>query len=269
MTSVTIPASVTTIGDGAFYFCESLTSVTIPASVTFIGDGAFYGCESLTDITVDAENSAYASLDGVLFNKDQTELICCPVRKTGEYVIPASVTTIGEFAFDGCENLTSVVIGSGVTTITDSAFWYCTGLTSLVIGSGVTTIGDYAFEGCEGLTDVYYVGSEEDWAAIDIGSGNSYLTNAAIHFCTVTVTEPTCTDDGTITYICTVDGDSYTVIISAAGHQYENGVCTVCGAKEPGAGGAGWHSPDRLSHVLFHMMDRFLTMWSNLFSKVW
>ncbi|MCD8161783.1 MAG: leucine-rich repeat domain-containing protein, partial [Clostridiales bacterium] len=162
-----------------------------------------------------------------------------------------------------------VTIPDTVTTIGDYAFYDCTGLTALAIPASVTAIGYEAFYGCENLTDVYYAGSAEDWAAIDIDSDNECLTDANLHFCTVTVIEPTCTKDGSATYTCAEDGDSYAVVIPAAGHHYENGVCTVCGAKEPGAGGSGWHSLDKLSHILPNMMERFFTMLNGLFARFW
>jgi hypothetical protein len=113
LTSVTIGSGVTTIGYSAFYGCSSLTSVTIPASVTSIGEDAFQGC-SLTAITVDAANTAYSSQDGVLYNKNKTTLIQYPIEKTGAtFIIPNSVTTIGEEAFLDCSSLTSVTFETG------------------------------------------------------------------------------------------------------------------------------------------------------------
>jgi len=154
ITSVTIPASVTSIGIAAFYQCSGLTSVTIGRGVTSIEGYAFQGCGGLTNIEVDSANPAYSSAGGVLFDKNQTTLIQCPRGKSGTYTIPNSVTNIGGEAFANCSSLTSVTTGSGVTSIGDAAFDSCTGLTSVTIGSGVTSIGGYAFQACSGLTNI-------------------------------------------------------------------------------------------------------------------
>ncbi len=119
LTSVTIPNSVTSIGNSAFYYCSNLTSVTIPNSVTSIGNSAFYYCSNLTSVT-----------------------------------IPSSVTSIGGYAFQRCSSLTSVTIGNSVTTIGYSAFSDCSSLTSVTIPNSVTSIGDYAFSGCSSLTSI-------------------------------------------------------------------------------------------------------------------
>ncbi len=153
LTSVTIPEGVTSIGVCAFSVCSSLTSVTIPSSVTSIGYGAFNGCPSLTSIKVDSANGYYCSIDGLLYNKDATELICCPGGAKA-VAIPSSVTSIGNGAFHGCSALTSVAFPSSVTSIGSSAFYECSALASLTIPSSVTSIGGYAFDGCSALTSV-------------------------------------------------------------------------------------------------------------------
>ncbi len=137
ITSVTIPGSVWEIGNDAFYDCASLTNVTIHGSAITIGDGAFRVCTSLESISVDDKNLYYCSVDGVLFSKNMKTLIQYPSGKTnGPYTIPNGVTTINDFAFYGCENLTSI-------TIPDS----------------VKTVGDYAFSGCVKLKTVYKTSS--------------------------------------------------------------------------------------------------------------
>ena len=154
LTSVTIPNSVTSIGEFAFRDCSGLTSVTIPNSVTSIGSSAFSGCSSLTSINVANDNPNYSSIEGVLFDKQQTTLIRCPGGKQGEYIIPNSVTSIGELAFRGCSGMTSVTIGNSVTSIGEFAFFACSGLTSVTIPNSVTSIGDEAFWDCSSLTSV-------------------------------------------------------------------------------------------------------------------
>lgn len=131
LTSVTIPNRLTSIGAWAFCGCDSLASVTIPSSVTNIGGKAFWDCFSLTAITVEALNSAYLSVDGVLFNQSQTTLIQCPGGKAGDYTMPQSVTNIVEGGFYGCTRLNSVALGNNVLSIGDMAFEYCTGLTAI------------------------------------------------------------------------------------------------------------------------------------------
>ncbi|MBO5559545.1 leucine-rich repeat protein [Ruminococcus sp.] len=151
LTRVTIGKSVKSIGNCAFWYC-SLTSVTIPSSVTSISGEAFRGCSKLTTINVDNKNMSYASVNGVLYSKDISELICFPCGKAS-VSIPESVTSIGQSAFLGCEKLTSVTIPNSVKSIGRGAFWNCF-FTNVTIGNGVKKIEDYTFYCCPNLTSV-------------------------------------------------------------------------------------------------------------------
>ena len=147
---VTIPNSVTSIGDYAFSGCSSLTSVTIPNSVTSIGDEAFYGCSGLTSVHISDMaawcniNFAYVSSNPLYY----AHHLYVNGEEVKDLVIPNGVTSIGQSAFSGCSGLTSAAIPNSVTSIGQSAFSDCSGLTSVAIPNSVTSIGQSAFSGC-------------------------------------------------------------------------------------------------------------------------
>ncbi len=184
LTSITIPDSVTSIGDCAFYGCIGLTSITIPDSVTSIGYEAFFGCSALTSINVNENNPKYCSENGIVFSKDKTTLVCYPAGKTNSsYFIPDTVTSIGSYAFNGCDTLETVTFGknSQLESIKHYAFYGCSTLTSISIPDSVIVIGMDAFNDCDALETVTF-GKNSQLEVIDYDTfyGCSTLTSITI-----------------------------------------------------------------------------------------
>jgi hypothetical protein len=124
--TATISSSVTSIDNLAFYECTNLQSIAIPASVTSIGNGAFADCSAT--FTVDANNPDFSSLNYVLYNKPQTQLIACPVSLKGSYIIPPTVDSIASNAFFGCDSLSAVSIPASVLKMGIVPFGSCSAL---------------------------------------------------------------------------------------------------------------------------------------------
>ena len=173
LSEIVIPSSVTSIGDSAFSCCDSLSEIVIPSSVTSIGDRAFNGCFSLKYISIPKSiiclnGNPFAGWDGkleclspnfvyeddVLFNKDKSRIISFRNQNIESYVIPSSVTSIGEGTFSVCRSLSEIVIPSSVTSIGDFAFSFCLSLSEIVIPSSVTSIGKGAFFRCHSLSEI-------------------------------------------------------------------------------------------------------------------
>ena len=161
------------ICDWAFYGCRSLSEIVISSSVTSIGDRAFYGCFSLKYISIpksviclngnpfagwtgklECLSPNFVYEDDVLFNKDKSRIISFRNQNIKSYVIPSSVTSIGDSAFDTYHSLSEIVIPSSVTSIGDSAFAGCRYLSEIVIPSSVTSIGKSAFFRCHSLSEI-------------------------------------------------------------------------------------------------------------------
>ncbi len=181
LTSIDIPIGVELIGNQAFDGCSSLTSIVIPEGVMSIGWSAFSYCSSLTSIEVDKNNLYYDSRDdcnAIIETNSNTLIAGC-----ASTVIPASVTSIGDYVFSDC-NLTSIVIPESVTSI-GTAFYNCNSLTSIVIPKDVTSIGDAAFAYCSSLTSIevdknnLYYDSRDDCNAIIETNSNTLIAGCA------------------------------------------------------------------------------------------
>ena len=149
--SITLPESVTSIGNYAFYDCSGLTSIAIPESVTSIGERTFM-TGKLISIVVESGNKVYDSrnnCNAIIETATNTLIQGCQ-----NTIIPNSITSIGYGAFAGYESLSSIIIPNSVTSIGDYAFAYCNGLKSVTLPSSITTIGNYAFSDCEQLSEI-------------------------------------------------------------------------------------------------------------------
>lgn len=167
LTSVTLPSDAVKIEKDAFMNCTALREITIPASATDISPSS--GCAALAAINVSAANTAYSSIDGVLFDAGATEILWFPIGKQGDYTLPSTVKAIGDYAFQGChitrftlpDNLTEigqavfydssveeVVMPSGLRLIPTATFQKCDKLTTVRLGAATELISDYVFDGC-------------------------------------------------------------------------------------------------------------------------
>ena len=178
------------IADGVLEKCRNkqVEHVTIPASVTEIGDSAFDGCKSLSSIAFGGTMAQWEAVKGKLYlltGSSVTVVKCadgdwkkpavlvedgavvrCLDKSAESFAIPAGVTAIGDYAFSVCMSLSSVAIPTGVTKIGDSAFWKCTSLSSVAIPASVTKIGEYAFDGCKSLSSIAFGGTMAQWEAV-------------------------------------------------------------------------------------------------------
>ena len=150
LSSIVIPDSVTSIGNGVYYDCCSLEYIYIPKSVICLKGNPFYGWNGKLECF--SLNFMYEC--DILFNKDKSRIISFRNQKQTSYVISNSVTSIGDHAFYGCSSLAEVIIPNSVTSIGNYVFSKCSSLSSIVIPNSVNSIGEGAFLNCSSLSSI-------------------------------------------------------------------------------------------------------------------
>ncbi|MBR4308391.1 MAG: leucine-rich repeat domain-containing protein [Oscillospiraceae bacterium] len=212
-----IPETVTSICDNAFYYCEGLTSVTIPHSVTAIGEYAFSYCKSLESIEIP---------DSVLTLGEYAIRECSALKRA---VVGHGLRTVGVGTFLSCTALEQLRMGNGVTNIEPGAFSSCIKLSTVVIGIGLQSVGYFSFQDCPSLKDVYYGGTEEMWQKISVGPDNEPLLQATVHYDACPHESVEYGNEGAEhTATCVYCGNS-----NSEAHEFHAGVC-ICGAREGG-----------------------------------
>lgn len=187
--NIIIPNSVSRIGKNVFKDCQSLERFDIPSGLRRIEPGCFRGCSSLKEIIVDKKNKYLKSMDGILFNKNKSNLVCYPSFKDGEvFEIPDSVRIVEDWAFSDAKKLKKVIIPDSVERIGEGAFYHCESLEEIVIPYSVDTIQDTAFRGCRNLKHVYI----EAPLFKDLGWGLFYACPDVVVHCTSNAMEEYC-----------------------------------------------------------------------------
>ncbi len=251
VSSITLPASLKTIGNSAFEGCISIKELIIPDSVTSIGEGAFASCAGLEKVSIGkgiskiskAMFEGCSSLNGVILPEnikaiDEYAFSCCDALET--IAIYPHVSEIGNYAFYDCDSLSKIALPETVTVIGEGLFAECEKLTSVSFQDTVTDIEALAFDGCSGIKDVYYTGSMAKWSQIAIDTeGNDVIYNGTIYYKHEhtykedVLTSATCTNKGMGNYVCDC-GYAHKSEIPALGHSAEAiaeipATCTTAG----------------------------------------
>lgn len=224
LTTVTLPETITVIGETAFMDCSALHSINLPDGLTEVSDNMFYNCTSLREIVLP---DSITAIGNWAFKG------CTALERIN---IPDGVDWIGSFAFEGCSNLTEITLPKGIVSIENFTFKDCASLRTITIYtdivlnggqwvSGLSHIGRQAFSGCDALTDVYFSDSQANYNKILIRDGNDALSNAKFYFnygkgsSTVTPETPR---EVEVVLPGPVEKDEYTVTFDPNGKNVQN-----------------------------------------------
>ena len=213
------------IGNRAFYECKHLESITIPAGVTELEEGAFQGCSALKEVVIP---SGIKVVSDYLFH-------CCSSLQTVS--VPDGIESIGQSAFAMCQSLERVVIPASVTEIKREAFYLCSVLSEIAIKTKTARIGSDAFAGCFHLQDILYIGNANEWEKLDsdFSSGNDDIRmhynvkDEKNHLRISTIVEPTCSSAGYSLFSCDCgyENEMCRITFSLTNHSWDSGVVTI------------------------------------------
>lgn len=152
---VDLPSSLINLGGlSTFTDCINLTDIEIPEKITSVGYRVFEGCANLTEIKVDEDNPVLYEQNGIVYNREEKRLECCPGGISGSVTIPEGIEVIEAYAFSSCEKITDIILPSSLKIMKEAVFVSCTGLEKIVISEGTTTLSDWTFNGCHNLKEV-------------------------------------------------------------------------------------------------------------------
>ncbi len=200
--TIEIPDTISSVGDYAFRNCSSIRCIVFPESIDSFGKCVLQGCSNLEKLTIPFIGSSYSDstsgsstqLLGYIFGDIEYENSVSVKQQynvllSKTYYLPLTLSevivlggTLSYGAFYNCSSIENIVLGQNVTYIGSQAFCGCTNLASITLHNCVTNVGSSAFKNCNSLKYVFYTGAESDWPSITIGSGNTQLTDAAIHY---------------------------------------------------------------------------------------
>ena len=168
-----VPTEITKLPSHALQAgCSGVTSLTLHDGITEIGDGAFRGLSNLNTISMTGTSANFKVIQNVLYDNGETKILCFPQLRQGDYVMPSTITTIGDYQFYHCTGLTGITLSENVATIGISAFEGCTSLATITIPASVNSIANNAFNGCTALTKVTI---EDADTPITLGTGSKQI----------------------------------------------------------------------------------------------
>ena len=162
---------------------KSETSYTVPATVKTVAPRAFSLASALSELAVAQGNADIKSVGGALYSADGTKLIAVPRAASGTFTVADGVTALESGAFEGCAQISEIILPASITEIPEYAFSGCSALTSLTMNGTVVKVKSYAFSACDALTTVNFKGTQAQWASATAGAeGNAPLTKVTVNY---------------------------------------------------------------------------------------